>query len=185
MTERDDSLEGIFYRRMSRLVPKFFHRRVMSIFRRAVEIHRAEGNGKLLAEDVVFHKARGMSWPEGDPTSIFGSVTGRVSLPLTILRMPLYDRVIADAVNADLTRAMANVRETAQNHAENRPPVPTTEQIKEWSNLCKGHQIPLNRSVGGGITVTKGDHLPRQSMIVSPDLFEQLKEATNPKDEKL
>ena len=187
MTERDESLEGIFYRRMSRLVPKYFHRRIMSIFRRAVEIHRVEGNGKLLAEDVVFHKARGMGWPEVDPSSIFGTMTGRISTAMAAVRLPLFERAIAEAAQEDLTRAMANVRETAQNPAGSHPPVPTFEDIKdikEWERLCLGHQIPLHRSVGGGITVTKGEHMPRQSMILSPDLFEQLKEATNPKDDK-
>lgn len=37
MSDKDNSLEGIFYRRMSRLVPKFFHQRVMDAFRWAVQ----------------------------------------------------------------------------------------------------------------------------------------------------
>lgn len=50
MNCRDNSLEAIFHRRISRIIPKFFHRRLMDSFRRAVEIYQREGDGQLLGE---------------------------------------------------------------------------------------------------------------------------------------
>jgi len=47
MTDKDNSLEEIFYRLMSRQVPKQFHARVMGLFRKAATRHETDGDGRI------------------------------------------------------------------------------------------------------------------------------------------
>lgn len=48
MTDKDNSLEAIFYRMATRQIPKQFHGRIMEVFRKAVGRHQKEGDGRVL-----------------------------------------------------------------------------------------------------------------------------------------
>ncbi len=48
MSDKDNSLEAVFYRMMSRQVPRQFHGRVMEQFRKAVARPGRDGDGRIL-----------------------------------------------------------------------------------------------------------------------------------------
>lgn len=173
MTDKDNSLEGMFYRRMSRLVPKFFHARLMDAFRKVVERHRAEGDGRLLNTDPepfsFAHKGQGGGWFDLESTP-----------PHLATQRATESVVYGGVASAFGSPSLATVRETAQN-----PPRDPWERVNaareavlELERKRKADLPPTQGMLPGipfcGIHLLKVDDLPSKTMALSPDLYDQM-----------
>lgn len=187
MTDKDNSLEGMFYRRMSRLVPKFFHARLMDAFRKVVERHREEGDGRLLSKDPEPFNFKTMS-QGGSWFDLEQIPPHRVELQEHLMRDELSSLLgTGKIVRQNVPQAsqfdrpvLERMRESAQN-----PPQDPWERINaareavlELERKRKADLPPTQGWLPGipfcGIHLLKVDVLPSKTMALSPDLYDEM-----------
>lgn len=190
MTNKDNSLEAIFYRMVTRQVPRQFHGRVMELFRKAVGRHQKDGDGRVLQAEP----RSPFNW--ASPGDLHAAqMQGLLYQSAAIMAQGLSDfkvRYLGDPnqvppIKDDLTRVMPSRNDDGMTNKE-----AAIDRIRESANRMRilngiaPHTPTRPRPVAepkrdhiapmfAGLKIIPASHLPDDTIVVSQQMYDRMK----------
>lgn len=184
MTDKDNSLEAIFYRMVTRQVPRQFHGRVMELFRKAVGRHQKDGDGRVLQAEP----RSPLNW--ASPGELHAAqMQGLLYQSAAIMAQGLSDfrvRYLGDPdqqppIKDDLTMVMPSRNDEGMTNKE-----AALDRIRESADRMRilngiaPHTPTKPRTVAippgfTGLKVIPASHLPDDTIVVSQQMYDRIK----------
>lgn len=188
MTDKDNSLEAIFYRMATRQIPKQFHGRIMEVFRKAVGRHQKEGDGRTL-------QAEPRQLPGLVPPSVIQAHHAQMALLQSVAIVGQAVESVRRAVHVGAAGQQPPIRDEGTTFLMPEPKqrsALTLDDLVEASNrvrVLNGLAVrtptrprpvaePKPDSISpmfAGLKVIPVPHLPQDTIAVSQEMYDRIK----------
>lgn len=189
MTDKDNSLEAIFYRMVTRQVPRQFHGRVMELFRKAVGRHQKDGDGRVLQAEPApmpglvprsviqaHHAQMALLQSAAIMAGAVGSLRQTLCLGAAGQLPPIRDEGTTFLMPDPKQRSPLTVEDIHESANRMRilngisPRTPT--RPRPVAEPKRDHIAPMF----AGLKVIPAEHLPSDTIVVSQEMYDRLRE---------